>query len=101
MMSRVYSCQYEPVGEGENAVEVLAYEPLYTQRLFEKPSGATFNGFPAAEVGELLIKDEEGQWHQPDEVEEELDENEGVGEDGESDDESDFYEQWDPPPTFF
>ncbi len=100
LMTRIYNCQYETVGEGEDAVEVLTYQPRHTKVRFEKPAGATFNGFPGPTTGSLLVKDEEGNWITEDEPEEaeptEEGEDESGGDDGTEDD--DFYEQWEPPP---
>ena len=81
-------------------MEVLTYQPRHTKVRFEKPAGATFNGFPGPTTGSLLVKDEEGNWITEDEPEEaeptEEGEDESGGDDGTEDD--DFYEQWEPPP---
>jgi membrane peptidoglycan carboxypeptidase len=103
LMAKVYDCQYETYGEGEEALEELIYQPRYTQVKFEKPAGATFNGFPAPDVGAGMEKDEEGNWtlvdtgEDEDQAEDEqAGSDEAGGEDG--DDDEDFYEQWEPPP---
>lgn len=100
LLKKIYSKQTELVGEGDAAVEVVIYEPRYTQKKFKKPPGATFNGFPGAQVGQKWERDEEGNWIIPGQ--------ESVEEEGEetSEDESGpsssgnngFYERWDPPP---
>jgi penicillin-binding protein 1A len=101
LMTRIYDCQYDTVGEGEDAVEVLTYQPRYTKTRFERPAGATFNGFPGPDTGAPLVKDEEGNWISDQEAEdaepaEDEADGDSDGEDGGEDD--DFYEQWEPPP---
>ncbi|HES57975.1 MAG TPA: hypothetical protein ENO21_00935 [Firmicutes bacterium] len=97
MMSRVYSRQVETIGEGEEAVEVVKYEPRYTQTEFEKPAGATFNGFPAPQTGQKLVRDEEGNLV-PEKAEEEAEEGEG-DESRDPREDDGFYNPWDPPPS--
>jgi penicillin-binding protein 1A len=99
LMAKIYDCQYETYGEGEEAVEQLVYQPRYTKLQFEKPEGVTFNGFPGAVVGAGMVKDEEGNWQlaETEEQEEESeDSDDGVSEGDDPDD--DFYHQWEPPP---
>ena len=105
LMKRIYSCQYETLGEGETAVETLVYEPRYIQRTFAKPAGATFNGFANLVRGPGLEKDEEGNYvvKPPEDFELEGDEEDGDsdgsdGEGGSSEEDDDFYHQWQPPP---
>lgn len=101
LMKRVYTKQTETRGEGEDAEEIVLYEPRYTQTEFQKFAGATFNGFPAPQVGAKLVKDEDGNWVPEEQVEEEPPEEEEGEDDGEEDsgddDGNSFYEQWDPP----
>ena len=100
IMEKIYTKQTETQGEGEDAVEVVIYEPHYTQRSFEKPAGATFNGFPGAVTGEGLVKDEEGNWVTQKELDEQQAEEAGQSGAGETppDAGSDFYEPYEPPP---
>jgi len=99
LMSKVYDCQYETIGEGEEAAQQLIYQPRYTKVKFEKPAGATFNGFPAPVVGAGMVKDEEGNWQlvetEEEQPEDEPEENGGGNDEGGDDD---FYHQWEPPP---
>lgn len=101
LMTRIYTCQYETYGQGEDEAEVLTYQPRYTRISFEKPAGATFNGFPGPATGSKLIEDEEGNWISEQQAEEgESAEDDGHTEsagDGDGSDE-DFYERWEPPP---
>jgi membrane peptidoglycan carboxypeptidase len=109
MMTKVYSCQYETIGEGEDAEKVLVYEPPFQQTTFVKPPGATFNGFPAPQTGTKLVKDEEGNLVPEDELEENEDEDQegearddAAPDDGISDDLDSghgFYQPFEPPPS--
>jgi len=101
LLKKIYDCQYETIGEGDEAQEVLVYQPRYTKTTFEKPAGATFNGFPAPTTGSGMTKDEEGNWvlNEIPGEEGEDDEEATAGEAGdESGDDSGFYDQWEPPP---
>lgn len=100
LLTRIYDCQYDTIGEGEDAVQMLTYQPRYTKVKFERPAGATFNGFPGPVTGSKLIEDEEGNWISEQQADEEGtaddEASETDGGDGGSDD--DFYERWEPPP---
>ncbi|MBN2083337.1 transglycosylase domain-containing protein [bacterium] len=100
LMKKIYDCQYETIGEGETAQQILVYQPRYTKVKFEKPEGATFNGFPAPVTGSGMTRDEEGNWvlnEIPGEEGEENEEETGNGDEGQSGDDNGFYEQWEPP----
>jgi len=103
MMKKVYSRQTHMEGEGEDAVEVVDYEPRYTQLEFVKPEGATFSGFPGPVVGTPLVKDEEGNFIPENEEEgtapeDQEDQSGQDGDNSEEEDDDDFYDQWTPPP---
>jgi len=104
LLKKVYSCQYETIGEGETAVEMLVYEPRYTQAKFKKPSGATFNGFANLVRGSgLEVEKIDNEWKvflsedyvPPEGIE--VEEEDGEDE-SDVDEEDDFYHQWQPPP---
>ncbi|MCH7473025.1 hypothetical protein IIA79_08760, partial [bacterium] len=105
LMKRIYTRQTKTVGEGDEAAKVVIYEPRYTQTKFEKPAGATFNGFPGAIVGAVLVQDEEGNWVPEEQAEEAgAEEEQQPGDDSEESadpSEHEFYEQWEPPPHVY
>jgi penicillin-binding protein 1A len=99
LMTRVYTRQVDTAGDGDEAVEIVRYEPRYTQTEFEKPPGASFNGFPAPQAGQKLERDEEGNLViAPPEPEEGEDPGEG-DESRDPRDDDGFYNPWDPPPS--
>ena len=97
-MTKVYTRQVETVGEGDEATEIVVYQPRYTLTKFEKPAGASFNGFPAPQQGKVLERDEDKNLiiaPEPGAGEEDGEE----GNSGDPRDDGSFYNPWDPPPS--